>query len=122
MASLFLLDIACQWLCIMDITNSSGFPQEEAMGTIGKRFLRKRHLLSLAVAIVWVGLSVSYSDGEETKKVKYGLSAFGGAGDAWHNKADFGVYGVLPRVDFRLHKYCDQALRWLTVLARQQQL
>lgn len=52
-----------------------------------------------------VGLSGSNSYGEEEeKKVKWGLSVFGGTGDAVYSKADMVVYGIIPRITLPLRK------------------
>ena len=67
----------------------------------------KGYLLFAFVLLLMTGLLVSHSYGEEERKVKYGFSIFGGAGDALHNKPDSGVYGIFPRVDFALHRNWD---------------
>ncbi len=77
------------------------------MGKIWKKISGKRYLLFILVAFVIVGALVSDSYAEEVSKTKYGFSIFGGMGDAWHNETDFTVYGVLPRVDFPLHRNWD---------------
>ncbi len=51
-----------------------------------------------------VGSIVSYSYGEEEKKVKWGFSIFGGTGDAIYSKTDMKVYGFLPRITLSLCK------------------
>jgi hypothetical protein len=50
---------------------------------------------------------VSDSYGEEPRSVRYGISVFGGFGDAWHIDPDLTVYGVHPRIDVALHSNWD---------------
>lgn len=50
-----------------------------------------------------VGLSISYSYGKEPVPFNYGVSVFGGRGDAWHDRPHFDVYGFLPRFGLRLY-------------------
>jgi hypothetical protein len=54
-----------------------------------------------------IGLLVSYAYGEGEKKVKWGYSIFGGAGDTIYSKPDTAVFGFLPRVDLALHRNWD---------------
>lgn len=53
------------------------------------------------------GSLFSSSYGEDLRNLRYGVSIFGGAGDAWHNKPDLTAYGFLPRVDLPLHEDWD---------------
>ena len=53
------------------------------------------------------GSLFSYSYGDEEKSVKWGFSVFGGTGDAYYNKPDMSVYGILPRIGLALHKNWD---------------
>jgi len=64
----------------------------------------KKYLLSTLLLFMIIGLMASYSYGEEEKKVKWGLSAFGGTGDAVLSKIDLKVYGLIPRVTLPLRK------------------
>jgi hypothetical protein len=56
------------------------------------------------VVLTAVGLSISYSYGEEISQFNYGFSVFGGRGDAWHDRPHMDVYGFLPRFDLRLYR------------------
>ncbi len=67
----------------------------------------KRYLFIILVPFIVVGSMISNSYGEELPRTRYGVSIFGGTGDAWHNETDFAVYGVLPRVSFPLHRNWD---------------
>jgi hypothetical protein len=49
------------------------------------------------------GSFTSHSYGEE-KKVRWGVSVFGGTGDAFYSKADMAVIGFLPRISLPLYK------------------
>jgi hypothetical protein len=56
------------------------------------------------------GSIVSYSYGEEEKKVKWGFSILGGTGDAIYTKTHIREYGFLPRITLPLYrkwKYWD---------------
>ncbi len=77
------------------------------MEKIRQRISGKRYLFFILVPFIVVGSLISDSYGEETARTRYGVSIFGGIGDAWHNEADFTVYGVLPRVSFPLHRNWD---------------
>lgn len=72
-------------------------------GILSKRFLLIASLAFLAM----FGSFASHSYGEESSKTRFGVSIFGGLGDAWHNETDFSVHGVLPRVSFPLHRNWD---------------
>lgn len=77
------------------------------MGRIGG-ILDKRSLLIAFFAFSAIfGTLISHSYGEEVSKTKYGVSIFGGMGDAWHNETNFTVYGALPRIDVPLHRNWD---------------
>ncbi len=65
------------------------------------------YLLVMFAFFIATEFLISYSNADEEKKMRYGLSVFGGTGDAIHNKPDLTAYGVFPRVDFSLHKYWD---------------
>ena len=67
----------------------------------------RSYLLFIFILLLTIGSLISYSYGEEEKKVKWGFSIFGGTGDAVHSKLDMGVYGFLPRVDLPLHRNWD---------------
>ncbi len=65
----------------------------------------KSYLLSALLLFMMIGSIVSYSYGEEEeKKVKWGLSIFGGTGDAILRKIDMNVYGLIPRITLPLRK------------------
>ncbi len=64
----------------------------------------KSYLLSALLLFMIVGSIVSYSYGEEEKKVKWGFSIFGGTGDAILSKIDMKVYGFIPRLTLPLYK------------------
>ena len=66
----------------------------------------KRYLLFTLILFVMIGLTISYSYGDE-KKVKWGFSILGGTGDAVHSKPDMAVFGFLPRISFPLHRNWD---------------
>lgn len=72
-------------------------------GISNKRFL----LIAFLAFLTMFGTLISHSYGEEVSKTKYGVSIFGGMGDAWHNETNFTVYGVLPRIDLPLHRNWD---------------
>ncbi len=72
-------------------------------GVLDKRFL----LIAIFAFLTIFGSLGSYSYGDEAPRTRYGVSIFGGTGDAWHNETDFTVYGVLPRVTFPLHRNWD---------------
>ncbi len=77
------------------------------MGT-ARMILNKRVLFIVFFTFLTIfGSLISRSYGDEVLKTRYGVSVFGGAGDAWHNETDFTVVGVLPRVSFPLHKNWD---------------
>jgi opacity protein-like surface antigen len=80
------------------------------MGKTWKRILSKRYLLFTFVALMMVESLISNSYGQEEKKVRYGFSIFGGAGEALHGTPDMTVYGFLPRVDLLLHRNWDLEL------------
>jgi hypothetical protein len=50
---------------------------------------------------------ISPSYAVDLRNLRYGVSIFGGAGEAWHNKPDLITYGFLPRVDLPLHENWD---------------
>lgn len=58
-----------------------------------------------------VGLWISHSYGEEAGQFNYGFSAFGGRGDAWHDKPHFEVYGFLPCVDWPVYRSLSLELK-----------
>jgi opacity protein-like surface antigen len=64
----------------------------------------RSYLVSTLLLFIIVGSIVSYSYGEEEKKVKWGFSVFGGTGDATYRKADLEVYGFIPRITLPLYK------------------
>ena len=64
----------------------------------------KSYLVSTLLLFIIVGSIVSYSYGEEEKKVKWGFSVFGGTGDAIYSKAHLEVYGFIPRITLPLYK------------------
>jgi hypothetical protein len=70
---------------------------------LGKRFL----LITFFAFLTFLGSFVSQSYGEEGLGLRYGVSIFGGVGDAWHNATELTVYGALPRVDVSLHRNWD---------------
>jgi len=77
---------------------------------MGRRrgILNKRSLLiAFFVFLMVFGSLISDSYAEESRSLRYGVSVFGGIGDAWHNETDFTVFGVLPRVDVALHRNWD---------------
>jgi opacity protein-like surface antigen len=81
--------------------------EEGLMGGIWK-ILCKMFLLTTFFAFLTIlGSFVSQSYGEEGSGLRYGVSIFGGVGDAWYNETEFTVYGVLPRVDVSLHRNWD---------------
>jgi len=73
------------------------------MGEVSGGIVSKRYLIFTFVAFVMVGLWISHSYGGEASQFNYGFSAFGGRGDAWHDKPHFEVYGFLPRIDWNLY-------------------
>ncbi len=65
----------------------------------------KSYLLSALILLAMIGSIVSYSYGEEEeKKAKWGVSIFGGTGDATLSKIHLKVYGFIPRVTLPLRK------------------
>ena len=64
----------------------------------------KSYLLSTLLLFMMIGSIVSYSYGEEEKKVKWGLSVLGGTGDSVLSKIDMKVYGLIPRITLPLYK------------------
>ncbi len=72
-------------------------------GILNKRFL----LIAFLAFLAMFGSLNSYSYGEEPSKLRYGVSVFGGSGDAWHNETEFTTFGILPRIDVALHKNWD---------------
>lgn len=64
----------------------------------------KSYFLSVLLVFMIVGSLVSYSYGEEEKKVKWGFSVFGGTGDAIYGDTDVKVYGFIPRITLPLSK------------------
>jgi len=64
-------------------------------------------LIAFFVFFAMFGSLISHSYGEESRNLRYGVSVFGGIGDAWHNETEFAVYGVLPRIDVALHRNWD---------------
>ncbi len=77
------------------------------MEKIWEKISGKRYLFFILVAFVMVGSLISHSYGEESKNIRYGVSVFGGSGDAWHNETEFTTFGVLPRIDVALHRNWD---------------
>jgi len=70
--------------------------------------VNKRSLLiAVFVFFMMFGSLISHSYGEESRNLRYGVSVFGGSGDAWHNETEFTVLGVLPRIDVALHRNWD---------------
>jgi hypothetical protein len=70
--------------------------------------INKRSLLiAFLVFFAMFGSLISYSYGEESRNLRYGVSVFGGIGDAWHNETEFTTFGVLPRIDVALHRNWD---------------
>jgi hypothetical protein len=67
----------------------------------------KSYLLFTFIVFMMIGLLISYSYGEEEKKVNWGFSILGGTGDATHGSPDFNVLGFLPRIDLPLHRNWD---------------
>jgi opacity protein-like surface antigen len=67
----------------------------------------KRSLIFVFVLFIMIGAFISHPYGEEVRKVKYGFSVFGGAGEAVHGTPDMTVYGFLPRIDLALHRNWD---------------
>jgi hypothetical protein len=63
----------------------------------------KRFLLFTFIFLMITGSFISHSYGEE-KKVRWGVSVFGGTGDVFYNKADMTVFGFLPRISLPLYK------------------
>ena len=74
------------------------------MGEVPRKTASKRYLVLTLVTFMVVGLWISRSHGEEASQFNYGFSAFGGRGDAWHDKPHFEVYGFLPRVDWNVYR------------------
>ncbi len=70
--------------------------------------INKRSLVIASfVFFAMFGSLLSHSYGNEPRNIRYGVSVFGGIGDAWHNETEFTVYGVLPRIDVALHRNWD---------------
>lgn len=67
----------------------------------------KSYLLIIFILFMMIGSLISYSYGEEEKKVKWGFSIFGGTGDAIRGSPDMNVFGFLPRIDLSLHRNWD---------------
>jgi len=66
---------------------------------------RKFCLLSTLLILLITGTIASYSYGEEEeRKAKWGVSVFGGTGDAVLSKIDMEVYGLIPRVTLPLRR------------------
>jgi len=76
---------------------------ERKQGILNTRFL----LIAFLVFFAVFGFLTSQSNGEESRKLRYGVSVFGGSGDAWHNETEFTTFGVLPRIDVALHRNWD---------------
>jgi hypothetical protein len=64
----------------------------------------RRYLLPILIIFMILGSIVSYSYGEEEKKINWGFSVFGGTGDATLSKIDMKVYGFIPRITLPLRK------------------
>lgn len=70
--------------------------------------ISKRSLLIGSFAfLAMFGSLNSSSYGDEPRSIRYGVSVFGGIGDAWHNETEFTTFGVLPRIDVALHRNWD---------------
>ena len=67
----------------------------------------KSYLLFIFILLLMIGSLVSYSYGREEETVKWGVSVFGGTGEATRNKPHMSVYGFLPRIDLALHTNWD---------------
>jgi opacity protein-like surface antigen len=83
------------------------FSEGGLMGMI-RKILNTRFMLITVFAFLTVFASlISPSYGLDLSNLRYGVSIIGGVGEVWHDKPDFTVYGVLPRIDLPLHKYWD---------------
>jgi opacity protein-like surface antigen len=67
----------------------------------------KSYLLFIFILLLMIGSLISYSYGREGETVKWGVSVFGGTGEATRNKPHISVYGFLPRIDLALHTNWD---------------
>lgn len=76
------------------------------MGERGRIWKGRSLLIAFFVLFAVFGSLASDSYGEEPRSLRYGFSVFGGGGDAWRD-ADFIVYGIMPRIDVRLHRNWD---------------
>lgn len=66
---------------------------------------RRGYFLSILLSFAIAGSIVSYCNAEEEeKKITWGISVFGGTGDAVHHNADMEVYGLIPRMTFPFYK------------------
>ena len=72
-----------------------------------RKILGKRCLLITLFAFLMFGSLISHSYGDDLTNLRYGVSVFGGIGDAWHNETEFTTFGVLPRIDVPLHRNWD---------------
>ena len=72
-------------------------------GVFNKRFL----LIAFFAFFAMFASLTSHSNGEESRKLRYGVSVFGGIGDGWHGEPKLTVYGVHPRIDVALHRNWD---------------
>ncbi len=75
------------------------------MGGNRKRLLKQFLFITFLSFIAFESL-ISQSYGVDLKNFRYGVSVFGGAGDACHG-AEFTTFGVLPRVSMPLHRNWD---------------
>ena len=77
------------------------------MGRVWEMLNKTSLLIAFFAFSMMFGPLISHSYGEEPSKLRYGVSVFGGSGDAWHNETEFTTFGVLPRIDVALHKNWD---------------
>ncbi len=65
----------------------------------------KSYFFYAFLVLMIVGSTASYSYGEEEeRKATWGVSVFGGTGDAVLSKIDMEVYGIIPRITLPLRK------------------
>jgi len=77
------------------------------MGRIGGILNKRSLLIAFFAFCAMIGPLISHSYGEESRNIRYGVSVFGGIGDAWHHETEFTTFGVLPRIDVALHRNWD---------------
>jgi opacity protein-like surface antigen len=80
-----------------------GSPMKRIRKISSKRLL----FITLFAFLMVLGYLTSHSYGYDLKNLQYGVSVFGGIGDALHSKTEFTTFGVLPRIGVPLHRNWD---------------